>query len=86
MENDGGFYQRRFGFLGINLIRYLLAKGVTDIRTIDIADFSYPEADRINFLKADIRNPAFWSHLLMDVDISHTCRRRATFIQQGGDI
>ena len=31
------------GFLGINLIRFLRAKGVEEIRVLDIADFDYPE-------------------------------------------
>ena len=43
------------GFLGINLIRYLLAKGHT-IVSLDIADFNYPEKDEIIEIKGDIRN------------------------------
>jgi nucleoside-diphosphate-sugar epimerase len=43
------------GFLGINLIRYLLARGHT-IKSLDIADFDYPERDRITVLKGDIRD------------------------------
>lgn len=31
------------GFLGINLIRHLRAKGETDIRSLDIVPFDYPE-------------------------------------------
>ncbi|MBX7213038.1 MAG: NAD-dependent epimerase/dehydratase family protein [Thermoflexales bacterium] len=44
------------GFLGINLTRYLLARG-HQVGVIDIADFDYPERDRIDFHKGDIRNP-----------------------------
>jgi len=43
------------GFLGINLIRYLLARG-HDIRSWDIAPFDYPERDRIDELQGDIRD------------------------------
>ncbi len=45
------------GFLGINLTRYLLARGHRVI-TYDIADFDYPERDQITEIKADIRNRA----------------------------
>ena len=44
------------GFLGINLIRHLLAKGVTDIVSYDFAPFDYPEKDRITAVLADIRD------------------------------
>lgn len=44
------------GFLSINLVRYLLAHGYTDIAGIDLVDFDYPERDKIDFLQGDIRN------------------------------
>ena len=46
------------GFLGINLIRYLRAKGVDEIRVLDIADFDYPEKNEpwLKFLKGDVRD------------------------------
>ena len=34
------------GFLGINLTRYLLARGYKVV-SLDIADFTYPERDQI---------------------------------------
>ena len=34
------------GFLGINLVRYLLQQGYR-VRSLDIAPFDYPERDRI---------------------------------------
>lgn len=46
------------GFLGINLIRHLLAKGVTKIRSLDLIEFDYPEKDRVEALVGDIRNEA----------------------------
>jgi nucleoside-diphosphate-sugar epimerase len=44
------------GFLSINLVRHLLAHGHTDIAGIDLEDFSYPERDRIQFTRGDIRD------------------------------
>lgn len=46
------------GFLGINLIRHLFAKGVTEIRSLDLIEFDYPEKDRVEALVGDIRNEA----------------------------
>lgn len=45
------------GFLGINLIRYLLANG-NEVVSFDIAPFDYPEADRIRSVIGDIRDQA----------------------------
>jgi nucleoside-diphosphate-sugar epimerase len=45
------------GFLGINLVRYLLQKGYRDIVVLDIADFDYPDVvSQITFVKGDIRD------------------------------
>lgn len=44
------------GFLGINLVRALRARGVP-VRTLDIAPFDYPERDRIEPILGDIRDP-----------------------------
>jgi len=43
------------GFLGINLCRYLLARGYA-VRSMDIAPFDYPERDRVQVMQADIRD------------------------------
>ena len=43
------------GFLGINLCRYLLARE-HDIVSLDIADFDYPEREKISVIKGDIRD------------------------------
>ena len=46
------------GFLGINLIRLLRAKGVEEIRVLDIAPFEYPEANEpwLKFTLGDVRD------------------------------
>jgi nucleoside-diphosphate-sugar epimerase len=44
------------GFLGINLVRYFFEKGIDDVRTLDVADFDYPEKNKIEQVKGDIRN------------------------------
>ena len=43
------------GFLGINLIRYLLKLGY-NITSLDFAKFDYPEYDKINAVLGDIRD------------------------------
>jgi len=43
------------GFLGINLVRYLLARGLSPV-SFDIADFDYPERGAITAVTGDIRN------------------------------
>jgi len=45
------------GFLGINLVRHLLNKGVTDIRSLDLAPFDYPERNKVECVTGDIRDP-----------------------------
>jgi len=44
------------GFLGINLIRHLRSKGVTDIRSIDLVPFDYPEKGLVKTVVGDIRD------------------------------
>ena len=46
------------GFLGINLIRYLLKQGLTELVSFDIAAFDYPEKDRVKVVTGDIRERA----------------------------
>jgi nucleoside-diphosphate-sugar epimerase len=44
------------GFLGINLVRHLLARGQR-VRSLDIAPFDYPERTAIDEIRGDIRDP-----------------------------
>ena len=43
------------GFLGINLIRYLLERGIPVV-SLDVAPFDYPERDSVRVLDGDIRD------------------------------
>jgi nucleoside-diphosphate-sugar epimerase len=44
------------GFLGINLVRHLLAKGVKEIVSFDLLPFDYPERDLVTEITGDIRD------------------------------
>jgi nucleoside-diphosphate-sugar epimerase len=56
------------GFLGINLVRYLLERG-HQVASLDMADFDYPERDRITIHKGDIRNRAAVDQAMRDADV-----------------
>lgn len=56
------------GFLGINLTRHLLARGQR-VRSLDIAGFNYPEADRIEAVRADIRDRAAVDRAMTGVNV-----------------
>ena len=55
------------GFLGINLIRYLFAKGLTDVRSLDLVEFDYPEKDRVDAVVGDIRDEAMVAKCMQGV-------------------
>ena len=60
------------GFLGINLVRHLLARG-HKVVTLDIADFTYPERGQITERKGDIRSMTDLIAAMRDVDaVIHT--------------
>ncbi len=60
------------GFLGINLIRYLLTKGYK-IRSLDIIPFDYPEKDQIEWIMGDIRDINMVNNAMKDIDmVVHT--------------
>ncbi|MCB1362517.1 MAG: NAD-dependent epimerase/dehydratase family protein [Rhodobacteraceae bacterium] len=60
------------GFMGINLIRFLLGRGHR-VRSWDIAPFTYPEAGRIDVLQGDIRDPALHERAFDGIDIVVHC-------------
>ena len=58
------------GFLGINLVRYLLQKGYRDIVVLDIVDFDYPDVvSLITFVNGDIRDRKILLDAMKGVDI-----------------
>jgi nucleoside-diphosphate-sugar epimerase len=61
------------GFLGINLIRYLKAKGVEKLVSYDIADFDYPDKDYVVAIKGDIRNVEDMRNAMEGCDIVIHC-------------
>ncbi len=57
------------GFLGINLIRYLLEKNY-EIVSLDIADFNYNDVkSKVKIFKGDMRNHAIVESAMNNVDI-----------------
>ncbi len=61
------------GFLGINLIRYLLDKGISDIISLDLVEFDYPEKNKIRTVVGDIRNKETVKELMKDVTFIIHC-------------
>lgn len=55
------------GFLGINMVRYLIEKGHTDIISLDFAEFDYPENKKITAVRGDIRNKKTVDFVMKDV-------------------
>ena len=60
------------GFMGINLIRDLLARGHA-VRSYDIAPFTYPEAARIDVLEGDIRDAGLHDRAFDGIDVVVHC-------------
>ncbi|HNP74592.1 MAG TPA: NAD-dependent epimerase/dehydratase family protein [Kouleothrix sp.] len=56
------------GFLGINMVRYLLDRGHSVV-SLDIAPFDYPEKSRIKEIRGDIRNKATVDKAMQGVNI-----------------
>lgn len=61
------------GFLGINMIRCLFAQGVTNITSLDLEPFDYPEKDKVNAVTGDIRDKAVVKQCMEGVNwVIHT--------------
>lgn len=61
------------GFLGVNLVRYLLDRG-QDVTSLDVAPFDYADCgDRIRVVTGDIRDPAAVAEAMRDVEIVVHC-------------
>lgn len=56
------------GFLGINLIRYLLSRGHS-VTSLDIAPFNYPEREAISIVTGDIRDVAAVNQAVQHAEI-----------------
>ncbi len=56
------------GFLGINLIRYLLERG-HELRSLDKEPFDYPEKNQIEAVLGDIRDKKMVEHCMKGIDI-----------------
>ena len=57
------------GFLGINMIRFLVNKGL-DVTSLDIADFNYQDMqDKIKVVKGDVRDIKAVEEAMSDVDM-----------------
>src|SRR5918997_929156 len=60
------------GFLGINLTRHLLSGGYA-VASLDVEEFDYPERDRVEAIKGDIRNKALVNRAVEGADfVVHT--------------
>ncbi len=60
------------GFLGINLVRFLLERGV-EVTSLDIAPFDYPERDRVRVIDGDIRDRVAVDEALRGVSLVVHC-------------
>ncbi|MEI7814364.1 MAG: NAD-dependent epimerase/dehydratase family protein [Coriobacteriia bacterium] len=61
------------GFLGVNLIRYLLERGHS-IRSLDLVEFDYPDCrDRVDAIVGDIRHSRTVDRACSDIDMVVHC-------------
>lgn len=60
------------GFLGINLCRFLLARGAR-VRSLDIAEFAYPEQPAVDVIRGDVRDRSIVDRAMNDVNVVVHC-------------
>jgi len=60
------------GFLGINLIRFLLKKGVK-VKSLDLQKFDYPEKSRVKTVVGDVRDKGAVDKLMKGSDVVVHC-------------
>lgn len=60
------------GFLGINLVRHLLAAGHR-VRALDIAPFDYAERDRVDHMTGDVRDEGTVARAMIGCDMVVHC-------------
>ena len=60
------------GFMGINLVRFLLDRG-HKVRSYDIAPFTYPEVDQVSVLQGDIRDQSLHDQAFDGIDTVVHC-------------
>ncbi len=60
------------GFLGINMVRYLLERG-HEVVSYDLLPFDYPEQNKIKWIIGDIRNKPFLKESMKGSDIVIHC-------------
>lgn len=70
------------GFLGINLVRHLLARGER-VRSLDTASFDYPERDRVDVIEGDIRDAEMVEAAMTDVDVVAHCAAALPLCDRG---
>ena len=68
MEREKVLITGGAGFLGINLIRHLMAHGYR-LSSLDVEEFDYPERDEIETIKGDIRDKALVNRAMEDADL-----------------
>ncbi len=73
------------GFLGINLIRHLLARDCR-VRNLDLLPFDYPEVSAIESVQGDIRDRATVDRCMEGVEAVVHCAAALPLYKRGGDL